>query len=291
MDRDRTSDTEETIVERVERVEAPPPPSGDAPEREEAVVHESETIRSRPDGAIERDTVRHEDRRRSPREHLAAWLALLLLLVLGGLAAAWYFTQEETREVPSVEGLRLEQAVSRLQDDGFRTDIVTEPNEAAQGTVFAQDPAGGTEADEGSTVEVRVSGGPETTSVPNAVGLAEAEARDRLVAAGFQVETREVFSEREPGTVVSQSPSAGADAEDGATVTLEVSKGTGLVDVPNVVGLQQADAEAELSSVGLEANVVEVPSAEPEGTVVAQNPTGGQAREGSSVRLNVSQGV
>jgi serine/threonine-protein kinase len=293
MDRDRTSDTEETIVERVEGVETPPPvpPPGGPGEREEAVVRESETIRTAPDGAIERDTVRHEGRRRSPTKHLGAWLALLLLLVLGGLAAAWYFTQEDTREVPSVEGLRLEQAVSRLQDDGVKSDIVTEPSDEAQGTVFAQDPAGGTEAEEGSTVEVRVSGGPETTAVPNAVGLAETEARDRLVAAGFQVETREVFSEREPGTVVSQEPSAGADADAGATVTIEVSKGTGMVDVPNVVGLSRGEAEGELSSAGLEANVVEVPSAEPEGTVVAQNPTGGQAREGSSVRLNVSLGT
>ena len=291
MDRDPTSETEETIVEREEGVEAPPPPPGAPPEREEAVVRESETIRSRPDGAIERDTVRHEESRRSPTSRLGLWLALLLLLVLGGLAAAWYLTQEDTREVPSVEGLRLEQAVSRLQEDGFRTDIVTEPNDASQGTVFAQDPAGGTDADEGSTVQVRVSGGPETTSVPNAVGLSETEARDRLVEAGFQVETREVFSEREPGTVVSQDPSAGADADDGATVTIEVSKGTGLVDVPNVVGLSRGEAEDELSSAGLEANVVEVPSADPEGTVVAQNPTGGEARQGSSVRLNVSTGT
>ena len=289
MDRDRTSETEETIVEGVEA--PPPPPPGAAPEREEAVVRETETIRSRPDGAIERDTVRHEDRRRASTRNLGLWLALLLLLVLGGLGAAWYFTQEDTREVPSVEGLQLEQAVSRLQDDGFRTDIVTEPSDAPQGTVFAQDPTGGTEADEGSTVQVRVSGGPETSPVPNAVGLSETEARDRLVEAGFQVETREVFSEREPGTVVSQEPSAGADADDGATVTIEVSKGTGLVDVPNVVGLSRGEAEDELSSAGLEANVVEVPSADPEGTVVAQNPTGGQAREGSSVRLNVSSGT
>src|SRR5688572_24671420 len=125
MDRDRTSETEETIVERVEGVEAPPPPPGTPPEREEAVVRESETVRSRPDGAIERDTVRHEDRRRTPTSRLGLWLALLLLLVLGGLGAAWYFTQEDTQEVPSVEGLPLDQAVSRLQEDGFRTDIVT----------------------------------------------------------------------------------------------------------------------------------------------------------------------
>ena len=289
MDR-HVSETDDTIVERVEGSGRPPvpPPGGVPAEAEEAVVRESETVRTRPDGAVERDAVRHEARRRSPGAGLAPWLALLLVLVLGGLAAAWYFTREETKTVPSVEGLPLEQAVSELQADGFRTDLVTAPSDAPQGTVFAQAPAGGAEADEGSTVEIRVSGGPETTAVPNAVGLSETAARDRLVAAGFQVETREVFSEREPGTVVSQEPAAGADAEEDATVTISVSKGTGLVDVPNVVGLSQAEAEAELSAAGLEANVVEVPSAEPEGTVVAQNPTGGQAREGSAIRLNVA---
>ena len=44
---------------------------------------------------------------------------------------------------------------------------------------------------------IRVSGGPDTIAVPNAVGLPEAEARDRLVGAGFQVESNEVFAERE----------------------------------------------------------------------------------------------
>jgi serine/threonine-protein kinase len=284
------NDTDETIVEHVEATGPSPVPPGGVgpPDVEEAVVRESETIQERPDGAVERDTVRHEARRRSPGDTLAPWLALLLLLVIGGLAAAWYFTREETRDVPSVEGLRLEQAVSRLQADGFRTDIVTAPSDAPQGTVFAQDPGAGTEADEGATVEISVSGGPETTAVPNAVGLSETEARDRLVAAGFQVETREVFSEREAGTVTRQEPTAGAEADDGATVTIVVSKGTGLVDVPNVVGLSRTDAEAQLSSAKLEANVVEVPSVEPEGTVVAQNPTGGQAREGTAIRLNVA---
>jgi beta-lactam-binding protein with PASTA domain len=33
-----------------------------------------------------------------------------------------------------------------------------------------------------------------------------------------------------------------------------------------------------------------VPSTQPAGTVVAQNPVGGKAREGSTVRLNVAPG-
>ena len=216
---------------------------------------------------------------------------MLALLLAAGAGAWWYFTQEDTAQVPAVEGLALDQAVSRLQDEGLKADIVTQANDAPSGTVYQQNPAAGSEVDEGASVQVLVSGGPATKPVPNAVGLAEAEARDRLVDAGFQVDSREVFAEQEPGIVVSQDPAAGADAEDGANVTIEVSKGTGMVEVPNVVGLTRAEAEAELSSAKLEANVVEVPSTEQAGTVVAQNPVGGQAREGSSVRLNVAQGT
>jgi eukaryotic-like serine/threonine-protein kinase len=214
-----------------------------------------------------------------------------LALVLAAIAVAWLaFGEEDTREVPTVEGLPLDEAVDRLQSEGFQVDVATEPNEARSGTVFAQDPGAGTQAEEGSTVRVSVSGGPDTISVPNAVGLPEAEARDRLVDAGFEVESTEVFSDREPGTVTTQSPSAGAQAEAGSTVTIEVSQGTGLVQVPNVVGLTRGEAEAELSNAQLEANVVEVPSDEPVGTVVAQSPVGGRAQQGSTVRLNVSAG-
>ena len=162
--------------------------------------------------------------------------------------------------MPAVEGRTLDQAVEEIEDAGLDSDILTEANDAPEGTVFRQSPTAGTEVDEGSTVTINVSGGPDTTPVPNAVGLGEAEARDRLVDAGFEVETEEVFAERESGTVVSQDPSAGAQASEGETVTIKVSKGSGRVDVPNVVGLSRGEAEAELSSAQLEANVVEVPS-------------------------------
>jgi beta-lactam-binding protein with PASTA domain len=54
--------------------------------------------------------------------------------------------------------------------------------------------------------------------------------------------------------------------------------------------MSRAEAETELESAKLVANAVVVPSDQPEGTVVAQNPTGGQLRQGETVRINVSQG-
>jgi serine/threonine-protein kinase len=283
-------DPDRTIEERTIEIQRGPQGYPYEEEAESVVIHESERVEGMPDGSVERETVRVEEHPKKPRNWIPIALGALLLLLAAG-AAAWYFlADEDTRSVPTVEGLPVDQAVERLEDDGFDVDAATEPNDAPTGTVFAQDPSAGTEADEGSTVRISVSRGPDTASVPNAVGLAEAEARDRLVSAGFEVDSTEVFSEREPGIVASQDPRAGAEAETGSTVTIQVSQGTGLVEVPNVVGLTRGQAEAELSNARLEANVVEVPSDEPAGTVVAQNPVGGQAQQGSAVRLNVSAG-
>jgi serine/threonine-protein kinase len=288
-------DPERTIEEETIEVRRGIPESEGYPydgdlEPQAVVVQRSERERRNPDGTVDRDTVQVEERRRRRRDPIAIALGVLLLLLAAG-AVAWYvLAQEDTKAVPAVEGLPLDQAVERLEEDGFDIDIATAASDAPSGTVFGQDPTAGTEADEGSTVRISVSGGPDTVAVPNAVGLAEAEARDRLVAAGFEVDSTEVFSEREPGTVASQEPRAGAEAEPGSTVTIQVSKGTGLVDVPSVVGMTRGQAEGELSSAKLEANVVEVPSDEPVGTVVAQNPVGGQVQQGTAIRLNVSAG-
>ena len=80
-------------------------------------------------------------------------------------------------------------------------------------------------------------------------------------------------------------------ANAGSTVRINVSKGSGEVTVPDVVGQTEAAAKEQLTQLNLKANVDRVPSAEPEGTVVAQNPTAGStAQAGSLVRLNLSDG-
>ena len=92
------------------------------------------------------------------------------------------------------------------------------------------------------------------------------------------------------GTSSPRIPPPAGRRPTGSEVRLNVSKGTAEVDVPSVVGLSQADATAQVKAAGLVVNVVPVPSDQPAGTVVAQNPVGGQANRGSNVRLNVSSG-
>ncbi|HHC07650.1 MAG TPA: PASTA domain-containing protein [Actinobacteria bacterium] len=61
--------------------------------------------------------------------------------------------------------------------------------------------------------------------------------------------------------------------------------------VPDLAGLDPTDVVDALYAVGLEAEIVEVPSLEPAGTVVDQDPgPGARLRQGSQVRVEVSTG-
>ncbi len=61
--------------------------------------------------------------------------------------------------------------------------------------------------------------------------------------------------------------------------------------VPSVVGLTSDEAEARLREAKLNASVVEVPSLEPEGMVVAQSvEPGATVRQGSTITISVSSG-
>jgi beta-lactam-binding protein with PASTA domain len=289
--------TTREVVEGGRAPDAPPPepfidPGPSYGQPGGPVAAEEERLTVDPDGRVEHERDRVERRpMRGPFDDFWPALAILLLAALIGLGALWYFTRADERAVPAVTSQPLDVAVSRLQDAGFKTDIVNRANAAPRGTVFEQRPTAGTELEEGATVTIIASTGPATVVVPNAVGLPEQQARDRLASAGLEVRVFEVFSDEPEGTVIAQNPGSGERVSPDDSVRLNVSKGTGLVDVPSMVGLTRAEAEAQLSDAGLEANVFEVPSIEPAGTVVAQNPVGGQIRQGEAVRLNVSTGT
>jgi beta-lactam-binding protein with PASTA domain len=259
------------------------------------VISEDERIGIGLDGTVTRqyDRVEQESvRRRRGVPELGWALLVLLVLVLAGFAAWWFFSRAQTKQVPSVTGVPVATAVNRLQDRGFKAAITNQSHAEQRGIVFAQSPGAGRDEKKGSSVQIFVSQGPATVVVPNAVGLSEATARDRIAAAGFKVAEAKVFSRQRAGTVTAQNPAAGGQAAKGATIRINVSKGTGVVIVPNVVGQTLGDAETQLAKSGLTGAVqFRVPSAQPVGTVVAQNPPGGQARQGSTVELNVSLGA
>ncbi|MQA86249.1 MAG: Stk1 family PASTA domain-containing Ser/Thr kinase [Streptosporangiales bacterium] len=127
-----------------------------------------------------------------------------------------------TAQVPDLVGLTRSQAEDRLESSGLKLGSVDRrPSEEQRGTVISSDPPNGAEVEQGSEVDIVVSQGGNT--VPNVVGLSSADAQNQLRAAGFNpvVQPRET-TQQPPDTVLSQSPSGGATAPQGSTVTIVV---------------------------------------------------------------------
>ena len=223
------------------------------------------------------------------------WLLLLLLLVLGALAASWYLAnRDETvdaEEVPNVVGLERAAAEQRLEREGFEAEVKRVVRRARAGTVVEQRPNAGTLYGERGIVVLAVARDPITTEVPDVSGLTTARALARLRGADLRPRAQAVTSREPRGTVLRQLPEAGTEVPNGSPAIVVVSSGPQLATVPEVVGLTVGAATSRLTQAGFRSRVARVPGTEPEGTVIAQDPRGGGRRmRGTVVRINVSMG-
>jgi serine/threonine-protein kinase len=212
--------------------------------------------------------------------------------VVGGLIAYFLLTRgSDKTTMPRVVGLTESAARARLAESNLEGDVTRRRSERAAGVVFAQAPGAGVQLDEGETVQLFVSNGLVEVPVPSVRDLKEEEAVAKLKAAGFKTQVRRVFAGAPEGVVLEQEPRGSERAAKESTVVLTVSKGRNLKPVPDVVGQQEGEAVSKLRSAGFTARIFDVPSPEPQGVVVAQQPPGGeQAPPDSRVRLNISTG-
>ncbi len=242
-----------------------------------------------------------------PPPRLWPWLVALLLLVLAGLGGLWWATRDDDAgaaapattaaaagqvQVPAVEGEPLDDATAALAAAGLEPKLARAPSERPSGIVLEQDPAAGRSVDRGSTVTLTISRGEATISVPDVRRLPAARAFAELEQARLTPSSRRVYADAPVGEVVAQKPGPGNEVEPGTEVALTVSRGEREVEVPDVTGRDEAEAVAALEDAGLTAGSRRVPSGEPAGTVVAQNPRAGErAAKGSKVQINVSAGA
>jgi beta-lactam-binding protein with PASTA domain len=133
--------------------------------------------------------------------------------------------------------------------------------------------------------------GDEKTTMPRVVGMTEAEARARLADAELESDVDRRLSERKAGIVVAQTPGAGTQLDEGERVEIIVSSGFERVTVPSVRDLEEREAVEKLEAAGLEAEVRRLFAGAPKGTVVEQDPRGGErVQRGTTVALAVSKG-
>jgi eukaryotic-like serine/threonine-protein kinase len=234
------------------------------------------------------DDVDEQDQKRRRRRIIAIVSVLAVLLLGGAIAVAIAMSGGEDPQatveqvaVPSLANLEQAAAEQAITDAGLEVGTVTTEasTTVAEGLVIRSNPASGAQAEAGSTVDLFVSGGPDTVTVPNVVGLDEDRARSTLTQAGFTVNSRQVESLEEEGTVVAVSPEEGSQAAPNAPVTLSISTGT--VRLPDVANRSEGDARRILTDAGFSDGQIVNQNAErddvPEGTVVGTEPGTGTA--------------
>jgi beta-lactam-binding protein with PASTA domain/predicted Ser/Thr protein kinase len=133
---------------------------------------------------------------------------------------------------------------------------------------------------------------PARVPVPNVVGSSISVATQRLQNEGFEVVPVRDNSDKPRNTVIGQDPQGGTSADEGARVTINVSDGPSITDVPDVVGDGRNAARRQLVAAGFRVEEEAVASDTVKlNRVVAQSPDGGSLYEqGRVVTIEVSSG-
>jgi serine/threonine-protein kinase len=160
-----------------------------------------------------------------------------------------------TVKVPDLKGFALFKAKDVLKGDGLAAGMVTRDfsDDVAKGFVIGTDPGAGTPRHSGSAIAIIVSKG-SRVDVPEVTGSSVEDATAELEDAGLKVKiaANRVTSDFDKGQVAEQTPGPGGEAARGDTVTLTVSKGPPMVEVPDVVGDSVDDAKRALEDAGFE---------------------------------------
>jgi len=155
---------------------------------------------------------------------------------------------------PDLVGAAVADVVAALQLAGFQ---VAEPfhdnhDTVPAGNVIAMSVESGASLPVGTEISVTVSDGPAPLTIPNVVGEERQAGIVALEQEGLVVQPpTEDFSETvAAGSIISQTPEAGTAGHRMDTVTLVVSKGPPLVEVPDVFGKQFEEAKTILEGLG-----------------------------------------
>ncbi len=231
---------------------------------------------------------------KSKKPLIIAIAAVLAVALIAGIAFALAGggATGEMVDVPNVTGKTQPEAKSELERAGFELGVVssTFDENVEPGLVISQDPTG--KAAKGSKVNLVLSQGDETVSVPDFYKMTPDQAKAAAEKVGLKAVERESgYSDSvEDGHIMDQSPSAGSSVAKGTEIEYVVSRGTELVQAPNVIGSTEEEAKSKLQAEGFGVDVRHDYSDKDKGTVFKQDPLNDKVKPGSTVKITVSDG-
>ena len=234
------------------------------------------------------------ERKKSSKKTVGIVIGLLAGIVAIAAIAMALLNGGEAK-VPNVIGQTQESAVKAIEAAGYEVGDITEEYNAdtVAGRVCKQDPEADTALDKGETVNLVISKGVEKGSVPDVSGMTAEQAEKALKDAGYTPQyAGNESSDADKDTVSKQSPEAGTQSDKGTTVKYWISTGPEDIEVPNVVGSDQAAAKSTLEKAGFTVKTAtgDYSDKYAEGVVMAQSPNGGKLSKGGTVTITISQG-
>jgi serine/threonine-protein kinase len=207
----------------------------------------------------------------------------------GNPVTIWISTGPPMVSVPDVRKLNVTQAIADLAPLGLTANVhdvySTEPPQS----VTAQNPKPGTKVLRNSKIRLNVSQGLKQIGITSVVGQPYANAASALEGEGFAVVRTDQNSDQPKGAVISEDPQPGTTAPAGTKVTLTVSKGPVISQVPDVMGDTQQQAIQFLKQSGFTYSIVTQDVTDPsqDDLVLDQQPAGGTLKQGSSVTITI----
>lgn len=191
-------------------------------------------------------------------------------------------------------GMNYTDAVKTAAEKGFVIKVSEKKysSEFPENIVMEQSLPAGTVINSYTVIELTVSLGVKTVSVPYVIGATESDAKAMLSAKELAVKVEYATSDTfAAGLVMSQSVAAKNNVALGTEVTITVSEGAASFTVPSVVGESEAAAKSKLNSYGLKFEVsYRNDSSVSEGNVISQSPNSGSVKAGDRVTITVSTG-
>ncbi|MDF3310961.1 Stk1 family PASTA domain-containing Ser/Thr kinase [Rhodococcus sp. T2V] len=237
------------------------------------------------------------DKKKNPMR--LALMALGALIVVGIVGAfLWSVgpgSKADQVTMPDVTNQAADDAETTLQNLGFRVSRQQKPDAVvATGNVITTRPVGGVQVDEGSTITLEVSSGPEQVKVPRLAGLTQQEAQQELNAVGLRLDTavaRAPSDASDVDKVIQQNPSSGASISLDSEVAVTLGTGPEQIRIPDVTGQKVEVAQANIEGAGFKAQIQNIDSGVPKGQVVSTDPVGGStAAKGDTIQIRVSNG-
>ena len=246
----------------------------------------------------ERESTKEIAKRKRASKRVRRNRKIALALAVGVGILGWYLLIGPGSQVvvPSTVGATQSEVTAALSPIGLTSVVASKEfsEDIGEGRVIQSIPEAGGRIDQGGSVKLVISKGPERYVLPTIVGLTPEAAIKVLAKYPLTIQPlSEEFSAKVPkGYVINSNPLAGEKVKRNSIVIIRVSKGIEQVALTSYIGKSSDQALNELQAAGFSViSTYSFSETQLAGEVLSQNPAGGAtADKGSKISLVISKG-